>query len=52
MHKTVTIPPPQSSGTVPLNDPFKTSVPAKYGQTTFQRFTWAILNLCMNLPML
>ena len=35
IHKTVTVPPPQSSGVDPLNDPFKTSVPAEYGQTTF-----------------
>ena len=36
IHKNVTVPPPQSSGIVPLNDPFKTSVPAEYGQTTFR----------------
>ena len=36
IHKTITVLPPQSSGIVPLNDPFKTSVPAKYGQTTFR----------------
>ena len=36
IHKTVTVLPSQSSGVVPLNDPFKTSVPAKYGQTTFR----------------
>ena len=36
IHKTVIVPPSQSSGVVPLNDPFKTSVPAKYGQTTFR----------------
>ena len=34
--KTVTDPPPQSSGVVPLNDSFKTSVPAKYGQISFR----------------
>ena len=28
IHKTITVLPPQSSGIVPLNDPFKTSMPA------------------------
>ena len=36
IHKTVTVPPPQSSGAVPLNDPFKTSEPTKYEQTIFR----------------
>ena len=36
IHNTATVPPPQSSGIVPLNDPFKTLVPVKYGQTTFR----------------
>ena len=36
IHRTITVLPPQSSGIVPLNDPFKTSVPAKYGQTTLR----------------
>ena len=35
-HKPVTVLPPQSSSVVPLNDPFKTSVPAKYGHSTFR----------------
>ena len=35
IHKIVTVPPPQSSGIVPLNDPFKTSVPEKYGKPIF-----------------
>ena len=37
IHKTfLMFPPPQSSGVVALNDPLKTSVPAKHGQTAFR----------------
>ena len=39
-HKPVTVLPPQSSSAVPLNDPFKTSVPAKYGHSTFRAPPW------------
>jgi len=28
----VTVPPSQSCGAVPLNDPFKTSTPARFGK--------------------
>ena len=49
----LTILPPQSSGTVPLNEPFKTSVPAcKVWTNHFQGFTLTILNLCIKLSLL
>jgi len=54
-HKTVTLPPPQSACTVSLNDPFKTSVPAKYEWTTFRALLGVFYNkenLCMKIIVL